>query len=298
MLRVAGFLTRLGLLLAFAVAATAHPGGSIVVDGQGQVYFVDTGGGVWKIDKQGKLALIHKVAYHWMALDEKGHFARSTALGDFDGGSFERITPAGSTPTLIISSDYPIAVGMDGGLYYVPYNRDGPRQLVRRMPNGKKEAVAKLPTDAGVKPMMWVNGIATGPDGSLYVTDNDAVLRIDRSGTVSTFRDAITVADCGDPLPDVPKLPYLRGLAVASDGTIHAAANGCRSVIEIPARGPIKSVLRSERPWSPTGVARSGNEIFVLEYLHTPGEDRKEWIPRIRRVGADGKTVTLATVTR
>ena len=33
----------------------AHPGSGIVVDRQGQVYFVDTGQGVWKLDTQGRL---------------------------------------------------------------------------------------------------------------------------------------------------------------------------------------------------------------------------------------------------
>jgi DNA-binding beta-propeller fold protein YncE len=233
-----------------------------------------------------------------MALDEKGHFAKSKALGNFDRGSFERITPVGSIPTLIISSDYPIAVGEDGGLYYVPYDRSGSRELVRRVPDGQRSVLARLPTDTGAQPMLWVNGIATGPGGSLYITDNDAVRKIDRKGTVTTWRDAIQVPGCSDPLPDTPKLPYLRGLAVASDGTIYAAANGCRAVIQVPAQGPIKTVLKAERPWSPTGVALSGNDICVLEYLHTPGDDRKEWTPRIRRIGPGGKVRTLATVNR
>ncbi len=96
-------------------AVVAHPGSGIVVDSQGHVYFADTGQGVWKLDPQGKLTLLHTAAYHWMALDEKGHFVKSGALGNFDRGSFERVTPAGAVPGLIISSDYPIVIGSDGG---------------------------------------------------------------------------------------------------------------------------------------------------------------------------------------
>ena len=128
------------------MATHAHPGSSIVVDSYGQVFFVDTGQGVWKVDPQGKLTLIHTLAYHWMALDENGCFAESNALGEFDRGSFERITPSGSVPTLIISSDYPIAVGQDRGLYYVPYNGSGPRELVRRTPDGQRSVFARLPS--------------------------------------------------------------------------------------------------------------------------------------------------------
>ena len=295
---VEDLLVTVGLFLAATAAAFAHPGSGIGVDAQGQIYFVDTGQGVWKLDSHGKLTLIHTLAFHWMALDKKGDFAKSQALGDFDNGSFERITPAGFVPALIISSDYPVAVGQDGGLYYVPYNNTGRRELVRRMANGQRTVFAALPTAASPKPMLWVNGIAADADGSLYITDNDAVRKIDRNGTVSTFRDAIQVADCADPLPDAPQLPYLRGLAVARDGTIYAAANACRAVIAIAAEGPIETVLKADPPWSPTGIATSGREVYVLEYLHTPGDNRKEWIPRVRKISADGSITTLATVER
>jgi DNA-binding beta-propeller fold protein YncE len=189
-------------------------------------------------------------------------------------------------------------VGQAGGLYYVPNNNTGRRELVRRMPSGQRTVFAVLPTPATPKPMLWVNGIAADSDGSLYITDNDAVRKVDRNGTVSTFRDAIRVADCGDPLPDAPQLPYLRGLAAAQGGTIYAAANGCRAVIAIPTKGPVKTLLKSEAPWSPTGIATSGGEVYVLEYLHTPGDNRREWIPRVRKISADGKITTLVTIER
>jgi hypothetical protein len=290
-------LRKLMIILAIAAASLyPHPGSSIVVDAQGLVYFVDTGEGVWRLDLQGKRSLIHTVAYHWMALDEKGYFAKS-ALGEFDRGSFERITAAGSVPTLIISSDFPIAIGVDGGLYYVPFNASGPRQLVRRMPDGKRSVFATLPTSRDPKPMLWVNGIAVS-DGHLYITDDDAVRMIDRNGVVSAVREGIEAPDCVSPLSDAPKLPYLRGLAVAPDRTIYAAANGCRSVIAIPVSGPVRTILKTDAPWSPTGVALRGNDIYVLEYLHTPGEDRRAWIPRVRKIGADGIIQTVTTVSR
>jgi sugar lactone lactonase YvrE len=279
------------------VSTFAHPGSGIAVDSQGQIYFVDTGQGVWRMSSKGELALIHKVPYHWMALDEKGHYADAQTLGSFDGGAFERATPAGSLPALVISSDYPIVVGQEGGLYYVPFDAAGQRQLIRRMPDGSRSVFALLPADNSSKPMQWVNGIAAGPDGSLYVTDHDVVRRIDPRGAVFTVR-SINLKECGDPLPGAPKLPYLRGLAVARDGTIYAAANGCRAVIAVAPKGAVRTVLKAERPWSPTGVAVFGSAIYVLEYLHTLGEDRREWVPRVRRIGRDGTITTLTTIQR
>jgi sugar lactone lactonase YvrE len=287
-----------GLLLSATALIHAHPGSGIVVDAQGQVYFVDTGQGVWKVDRAGKLALIHTRPYHWMTIDPKGHFAASRSLGEFDGGTFERITPAGSIPALVISSDFPVAVGRDGGLYYVPFNQNGPRELVRRSPEGHRSVFTILPAINSPKPVHWVNGIVAGPDGALYLTDNDAVRRVDTRGAVSTIRADIDLNDCADPVPGAPKLPFLRGLAVARDGTIYAAANGCRSVIAIPRKGEIRTVLRAESPWSPTDVALFGDDIYVLEYLHTPGDDRREWTPRVRKVTRDGNAATVAIVER
>ena len=300
LLRYAGdiFLVLIVLLALFKATADAHPGAGIVVDTLGQIYFVDTGQGIWKIDTRGHLTLISRTAYHFMAIDVEGRFAKSQALGNFDRGSFERITPFGATPALIISSDFPIAVGGDGWLYYVPYNPKGPRDLARRAPDGQRTVWARLPINSGEEEMRWVNGIAAGPGRSLYATDDAHLYKIGRDGRVSALRKNIQVAGCSDPPPETPKLPYFRGLAVAREGTVYVAASGCRSVIAIPEKGPVRTVLRSEPPWAPTAVALSGKEILVLEYLHTPGDNRIEWIPRVRKIGLDGRTSTLAEVTR
>jgi hypothetical protein len=286
------------MLSVLTMPADAHPGSGIAVDALGQVYFVDTGQGIWKLDTRGHLTLISRTAYHWMALDTEGRFAKSPALGNFDRGSFERITPFGATPALIISSDFPIAVGGDGWLYYVPYNPKGPRDLVRRAPDGQRTVWARLSINSGEEEMRWVNGIAAGPGKSLYAADDAHIYKIGRDGKVSALRKIIKVADCSDPPPETTRLPYFRGLAVAREGTVYVAASGCRSVIAIPKKGPVRTVLRSEPPWAPTAVAISGKEILVLEYLHTPGDNRIEWIPRVRKIGRHGRISTLAEVTR
>ena len=74
------------------------------------------------------------------------------------------------------------------------------------------------------------------------------------------------------------------------------AAAGCGAVIEIKPRGQIRSVLRADRPWSPTAVAVGGKNVYVLEYLHTASDNRREWLPRVKKVSPDGKAVLLAAV--
>ena len=58
----------------FASEALAHPASGIVVNANGEVFFIDTGHGVCKIDARGKLTYIHKVSGggHFLALDTEG----------------------------------------------------------------------------------------------------------------------------------------------------------------------------------------------------------------------------------
>src|SRR5262245_2900373 len=85
----------------FACGAFAHPASGIVVDRNGDVFFIHTGRGVCKIDGQGKLTYIHKVkgGGHFLALDVDGKFppAAYPLL-------FKRITPASAKPALLFAS--------------------------------------------------------------------------------------------------------------------------------------------------------------------------------------------------
>ena len=47
---------------------------------------------------------------------------------------------------------------------------------------------------------------------------------------------------------------------------------------------------------TPTGVAVRGKDVFVLEYTH---HDKAEnWVPRVRKLAADGNVAILADLTR
>jgi sugar lactone lactonase YvrE len=85
---------------------------------------------------------------------------------------------------------------------------------------------------------------------------------------------------------------------VAPDGTVFVAATGCGAVLKIAARGKTSTVLRAAPPWSPTAVAVGGKDLYVLEYLHTASDHRREWLPRVKKVSPGGATVLLATVER
>ncbi len=265
----------------------AHPGSGIVVDRLGQVYFVDTGSGLWKIDTRGRLVKIAAPRFHWLTLDALDRFA-SVRLPSGPTGDITRV---GSKPTLLLASDYPLAIGSDGNLYY-PSRRTGDAlDLLRVEPTGRNSSLAALP-------LPYLNGLATAPDGSLYYTENRAIRRVDSKGEISTIVDQVALSSCAQIPGNDPNDPLLRGLAVDSSGMVFVAASGCGSVLKVTPNGVVSTVLQLESPWSPTAVALFHGEIYVLEYLHTAVEDRLQWLPRVRRISASGKNVIIASVAR
>ena len=277
--------------------ASAHPGSGIVVDAQGNVYFSHFERGVGKIDRQGKLTYVGNTrGGHWMCLDANGSFSRTQPK------HFERITPDTMKPALIYADGgSPIAVLRDGLLYYVSNNEKmtpGGQQVTRQSPDGKIEVFP--PGGKKVTEKLGITGLAPGPDGSLYIAQPNAVLKLKMDGTFTTVASSIELKDCDVEYPDNNPnslLPCLRGLAVDEDGTVFAAGVGCRAVVKISPDGKkIETVLKAERPWSPTGVAVHRGEVYVLEYTNANGGSGEGWRPRVRKLGRDGKVTTLVTV--
>ena len=282
------------LCVLLGTSASAHPGSGIVVDKEGQVFFTDTGQGVWKIDRQGNLTRLPASLFHWMAIDEVGYFAESQKnFGEW----FERVTPQSSKPALIMSSDFPLTINRDGNLYYAD-TRPRSARIVRRTPDGKESVLAADEAFKGIA------GIAAGPDGSLYITDASAIRKIMMDGKVTQFAGPEIIGIGKNRAINPPletEASYCRGLVVDSQGAVLVAATGSRRVIKITPGGDVSTILQAPGSWSPTGVAVFGGEVYVLEWQDAPPsllETRNAWIPRVRKVGRDGKVTTLATVSR
>ena len=286
------------LALAFSAAsllpmsAVAHPGSGIVVDRRGQVYFLDTGAGLWKIDTRGALTNISAHRFHWMTIDSNNRFhnVRLPSSPDWE------IARAGDDSGLFLASDFPIAMGRDGNLYYPSLEPGSGLQIMRLTPSGQTSVLATLPAGTGKGPLRHINGLAAGPDGSLYYTENNAIGLISRQGQVSVVVADITLARCASIPGNEP--PLLRGLAVNARGTISVAAAGCGSVLKITPDRQVTTLVQLQSPWSPTAVALLDSHVYVLEYLHTASEDRRAWLPRVRKISPDGKSAIIATVAR
>jgi sugar lactone lactonase YvrE len=273
---------------------SAHPGSGIVVDKHGNVYFTDTGKGVWKIDSNGKLTFLPASKFHWMTIDPTGYFSESQkSFGQY----FERVTPQSTKPALIMCSDFPLVVGKDGNIYYAD-TRPSSTKIIRRTPDGKESVLAIN------KIFGFISGIAVGADGSLYITEAsnanaNTIRKITMNGTISTIATYVGKSGNDLPLETVPS--YCRGLAVDSTGTIYVAATGSRSVLKITPQGKVTTILQTASPWTPTGVAVFHGEVYVLEWHDVTPENlevRIAYIPRVRKIGQDGKVTTLATVSR
>src|SRR5262249_12852769 len=284
----------------FATGVAGHPGSGIVVNATGEVFFVHTGKGVGKIDAKGKLTYIHKVSGggHFLALDAKGRYATQFPR------LFERITPEGVKPALLYASGgAPLVVNQDGNLYCgsgFPEGDDmapGGLTLTRLSPDAKRTLFAPDLKKTLAQLKEAVTGLAVGPDGSLFVACPNAILKVRTDGTVTTFVHPVEVKDGDDAFgkhPDSPffHAPYLRGLDVAEGEQVYAAVTGRRCVVRVSKQGKVETVLTAEKPWTPTGVAVHGKDVYVLEYTHDGKPEN--WAPRVRRLGPDGKVAILA----
>jgi hypothetical protein len=302
---------RLALAALFAlstITVLGHSASGIVVDDADQIFFVHSRVGVAKIEADGKLTYIHRTTGgHWMCLDTDGRFS------DQYPRLFQRLTVGGAkgkAAILFADGGAPIAVCADGNLYYgsgFPGGDDmapGGHTITRLTPEGNRTLFSPELKTTLARMNEAVTGLAAGPGGQLYVACPNAILRLKMDGTVTTVAHPVVVPDCDNDVSPTNQAafyhaPYLRGLAVADDGTVYAAVTGCHSVVKVAAGGTVTTILKAERPWSPQGVAVRNGSVYVLEYKQLPDLPGKpeEWEPRVRKLAADGKVTTLATVT-
>jgi len=282
-----------------AGASIAHPASAIAVDDKGTVYFVYTGKGVMKIGTDGKVTTaFESKGGHWMCLDRDGAFAGTQPK------YFRRITPAGVKPAILFADGgAPLVVNKDGNLYYGSWStKEDPYApaaltVTRMRVDGTREnfapALEKALADLGE----GVTGLAADQAGIIYVSTWSAILKVKTDGTVSTFAKDIKLPDCDWDPPDhnlSNHKPSFRGIAVDTDGSVYAAATGCRRVAKIDRDGHVSVVMKSEAPWTPTDVALHDGAVYVLEYTNGNGGHDEVWAPRVRKLGPDGRIAVLA----
>jgi sugar lactone lactonase YvrE len=200
-----------------------------------------------------------------------------------------------------------ILVGADGSLYIA----DTGNQRVRRVgPDGVITTVAGNGTagyggDTGPAPQARLNlpdGVALGPDGSLYIADpgNERVRRVGPDGVIRTVAGNGTGGFSGDGGPATQaQLHGPAGIAVGPDGSLYIADKGNQRVRRVGPDGVISTVAGSgtagyggdggpaqqAQLFGPTGVAVGADgSLYIADEFNT----------RVRRVGPDGVITTVA----
>lgn len=261
------------LILLAARPASAHPAWGIVVDPQDRVVFSEvTTNSVWRVEKDGDLVrLVTGRHSHDLFQDAQGALHGEHVI--YDRGRWLRST-------------------------------------WRLDPSGRFETPSALPSDVvraqrTSEKLAAVNARVWGPEGELYVTDGQAVRRIDADGRVTTLG--------GDPLAGVShgEHPRLLGLAVTPTRTLLVADSDHGVVREIAPGFDVVELFRSGPLWSPAGVTVAPNgDVYVLESRPEnllmllerigPWARVRKWkgdgLETVATLGGWGRAVALGTV--
>lgn len=270
---------------------SAQPPTGIVATRQGEIYFADSGAGVWKRDPNGRLTLLESTAMQSLALDVEGSFTEASL------DPIQRVTAKGAAPALLAGDETPVTVSDDGHLFYAT-SANGQVEIVRLRPNGERFVVASLPVNPKDRKLRAVNGIAAGPGNAIYLTGNHAIRRVTPRGEVTTIAGPLNPAGC-EAIPAIKKdwRPYLTGIAVDTNGTAYVAATGCGTVLKVTPDGKVSTIHKTQPPWTPTGIAISRGDLYVLEYSYAASKNPSDWTPRVVKLTAVSVSV-VATVTR
>ncbi len=288
----------------------SHPAWGIVVDTNGQIYFSDLET-IYKIDSQGKLSIFRAGVsgrhVHDLSIDAGGNIYGWENVYEPQTEkhlrAFWKMSPKGEYTEIVSLTENPplgISIWRDSGgnTYSVePWNNEKKEtKIIKRTTDGKTSVFAggKYGYLDGQKEKAEFNVItdmAFGKDNTIYLTNDDKVRKIDRFGMVTTiYRNETTNQKQNNPEP----FSRLYGLDVDKENNVLAADFANNRLLKISSDGKISTFLKSEKDWSPIGVATFGDEVYVLEVrpytasIHTGN--------RVLKISSTGKSTVIANL--
>jgi hypothetical protein len=178
--------------------------------------------------------------------------------------------------------------------------------IIRRIP-ATILVITSLVLPARTAPAHPSSGIVVDQKGQVFFQDivARAIWRIDAQGNLTKYYDRLGghwMALDGDGRFARADLKLVKRITPSGAKPTLLVADGGAPIVVHPEKiapdGKVESVLRAERPWSPTGVAVRDGAVYVLEYTNANGGPGEGWLPRVRRLGRDGRVTTLATISR
>ena len=288
----------------------SHPAWGIVVDTNGQIYFSDLET-IYKIDSQGKLSIFRAGVsgrhVHDLSIDAGGNIYGWENVYEPQTEkhlrAFWKMSPKGEyTEIISLTENPPLGTSIwrdsDGNTYSVePWNNEKKEtKIIKRTTDGTTSVFAggKYGYLDGQKEKAEFNVItdmAFGKDNTIYLTNDDKVRKIDRFGMVTTiYRNETTNQKQNNPEP----FSRLYGLDVDKENNVVAADFANNRLLKISSDGKISTFLKSEKDWSPIGVATFGDEVYVLEVrpytasIHTGN--------RVLKISSTGKSTIIANL--
>ncbi len=244
-------------------AARAHPGSGIVVDRNGNVFFVMGGSSVLrKLEPNGRVTIF--------AEDERLRLPHHLVLGrdgslyvasDYDGRVW-RVGSDGSLAEYFNTNRIAAPSSVNIGSWGDPFTIDSAGNIYALASPGAA-TIVRIGRDARVTPIagraifgaLHFSTMAWGPDGALYLTDESRVWRI-----VGDSASAI--------VPRGIQLLQAAGITIDGAGNIYVADYAERRVIRLAPDGAVNTpdAVARLRLRHPTGVTLSVNgDVYVLD---------------------------------
>lgn len=309
-IRVCAFsLAVIAICLFPARDADAHVGTGIDLDRQGRIYFIDTYHNcVWRLDNDGTLTpLLRGVHFDYLVAGD-GFVYVIKENGIWMISSQGQMTEVLSS-TQFPEGSRPLCIDRQANIYFINPNIALERvpEIYRRTARGKVTIIAggqESEHNVATAEALFrhINSAVCPPDESLYVRDDQYIRRISPDGKVSTLVNSedAAMAEGGE-----DSLVRTMGMAADALGNVYVANYWKRAVVKVTPDGGLSTILTSNWPWVPVGVAITDGDIYVLERIGNPYgpsglfdvstlTDRLG-SPRVRKVSLDAIT-TLAVV--